>query len=222
MRLPHGQTVSTPVIAFAELDLPAFEHRFRLRQPIEQAVAVWRHQADRAAQHVGLTHRQMELAHTGIDPHVARAGVEEGIARVAEAGDIIVRRQMLVGDADIDVADADDVADVLRGAVVSWLPWNGPSLLKDILKRFPSKWNHGGVLGDLPPPWGRVGVGVARRCERRSLARPRDPHPCPSPQGGGEIGSLQRHTGVLDDLGPHGALVLDERLGLGRAAAAGI
>ena len=33
---------------------------------------------------------------------------------------------------------------------------------------------------------------------------------------------LQRHAGVLDDLGPHGALVLDERLGLGRAAAAGI
>ena len=47
-----------------------------------------------------------------------RAGVEEGIAGEPEPGHIIVRRQMLVGDADIDVAEVDDVADVLGGAVV--------------------------------------------------------------------------------------------------------
>ena len=48
-------------------------------------------------------------------PH---AGIEKRIAGEPEPGDVVLRRQVLVGDADIDVADIDDVAGVLRGAVV--------------------------------------------------------------------------------------------------------
>src|SRR5215467_5543840 len=60
----------------------------------------------------------MELAHPDIDPHVAGAGVEKGIAREAETGDVIMRRQVLVADADIDVPEIDDVAQILGRAIV--------------------------------------------------------------------------------------------------------
>ena len=63
----------------------------------------------------------MELAHAAIDPHIAGAGVEERIARVAETGDVKMRRLVLVVDADIDAADTDDVADILGGAVVGFV-----------------------------------------------------------------------------------------------------
>src|SRR5262249_22823323 len=66
----------------------------------------------------GLARRQMELAHSDIDPHVAGASVEKGIARETEAGDVILRRQALVADADIDVPEIDDIAEILRRPIV--------------------------------------------------------------------------------------------------------
>src|SRR6201999_4508107 len=47
------------------------------------------------------------------------AGVQERIARIAEPGDVEMRRLVLVVDADIDVADTDGIAAVLRGAIGS-------------------------------------------------------------------------------------------------------
>ena len=120
----HGDAIAPradgldAVIAFAELEFGAFERLLHPLEPVEQGFAIRHHQADDAAQHVGLAHRQVELAHADIDPHVAGAGVEKRIARIAEPGDVKMRRQVLVVDADIDVADADDIADILGGAVV--------------------------------------------------------------------------------------------------------
>ena len=47
-----------------------------------------------------------------------RAGIEEGIAREPEAADVVMRRQVLVGDAHIDMPEIDDVAEILGCAVV--------------------------------------------------------------------------------------------------------
>ena len=60
----------------------------------------------------------MELAHPDIDPHVAGAGIEKGIAREAETADVVMRRQVLVANANVDVPEIDDVAEILTRAVV--------------------------------------------------------------------------------------------------------
>ena len=39
-----------------------------------------------------------------------RGGVEKRVARIAQPGDVKIRAVVLIGDAHIDVADADDVA----------------------------------------------------------------------------------------------------------------
>src|SRR5262245_19089146 len=106
------------VVAFAEVEFRSFQRLAHLRQALEQRGAVRHDQAGDAAQHVGLPSRQMELAHPDIDPHVAGAGVEKGIAREAETSDVVVRRQVLVADADIDVPEMDDVAEILGRAIV--------------------------------------------------------------------------------------------------------
>jgi hypothetical protein len=54
----------------------------------------------------------MELAHSNIDPHVAGARIEKGIAGKAEPGDVVVRRQVLIADADVDMAEIDDIAEI--------------------------------------------------------------------------------------------------------------
>ena len=121
------------VVAFAEVELGALQRLAHLRQAIEQGGAVGHHQSGDAAQHVGLPVRQMELAHADIDPHQARAGIEKGVAGEAQAGDVIVRRQVLVGDADVDVPEIDDVAEVLGGAIVLLVGHGACSLPGEIL-----------------------------------------------------------------------------------------
>src|SRR5579863_51490 len=108
------------IVALAEIELGAVKllALAHPRQPVEQTGAIRRHQSDDPAQHVGRAHRQMELAHADIDPHVARGDVEKRVARIAEPGDVIIRAVVLVGNAHVDVADADNVALVLGGAIV--------------------------------------------------------------------------------------------------------
>src|SRR6516225_1026337 len=77
----------------------------------------------------------MELAHPDIDPHVAGASVEKGITREAETGDVVVRRQVLVADADIDVPEIDDVAEILGRAIVLLVCHGVIPLLRGILSR---------------------------------------------------------------------------------------
>jgi hypothetical protein len=55
----------------------------------------------------------MELAHPDIDPHVAGAGIEKRIAREAETADVVMRREVLVVNANVDVPEIDDVAEIL-------------------------------------------------------------------------------------------------------------
>jgi len=124
------------VVAFAEVELGSLQRLAHLRQAVEQRGAVGHDEPGGAAQHVGSAGRQVELAHPDIDPHQPGAGVEEGIAGQPEAGDVIVRRQLLVGDADVDVPEIDDVAEVLAGAIVLLVGHGvGPSRWRDIRYR---------------------------------------------------------------------------------------
>src|SRR6266404_4416295 len=106
------------VVAFAEVEFRSFQRLAHLRQALEQRGAIRHDYPGDATQHVGLPSRQMELAHPDIDPHVAGAGVEKGIAREAETSDVVVRRQGLIADADIDVPKIDEVAEILGRAIV--------------------------------------------------------------------------------------------------------
>src|SRR5262249_19434503 len=112
------------VVAFAEVEFRSFQRLAHLRQALEQRGAVRHDQSGDAAQHVRLPGRQMELAYADIDPHVAGAGIEERIAGEAEAGDVVMGRQALIADADIDVAGLDDVGWLLCRAV-EWLVCHG-------------------------------------------------------------------------------------------------
>jgi len=60
----------------------------------------------------------VELAHADIDPHIAGAGIEERIARQSEPTDIVVRGDVLIADANINVTEIDDIADILCGTIV--------------------------------------------------------------------------------------------------------
>jgi hypothetical protein len=114
------------VVAFAEFKFCAGEWIAHPRQTVQQSGAVRDDQSDHAAHHVGFSHRQVKLAHADIDPHIARAGVEIRIAGETEPGHVIMRRQMLIADADIDVAEVDDVAGILRRAIVVFFEhWRG-------------------------------------------------------------------------------------------------
>jgi hypothetical protein len=68
------------IVAFAEVELGPSERFADARETIEQCTALRRHQSDHAAQHFRRAHRQVELAHADIDPHIAGAGIKERIA----------------------------------------------------------------------------------------------------------------------------------------------
>jgi hypothetical protein len=127
IRCVHMDTVAPgangfdAVVAFAKFELGAGERFARMCQPLEQGVAIRRDEPDHATHDFRRTHRQMELAHADIDPHIARAGIKERIAGEPEPGHVILRRHVLIVDADIDVTEIDDVADILRGAVVTFV-----------------------------------------------------------------------------------------------------
>ena len=76
------------------------------------------HEPGMAAHHLRLAGRQVELAAADVDPHVADAGHQVGVAREAEPGDVEQCGQLLVGNAGVDVLEDDDVADVLGGPIV--------------------------------------------------------------------------------------------------------
>src|SRR5262245_39983746 len=180
------------IVAFAEVEFRSFQRLAHLGEAIEQRGAVGHDQAGDAAQHVGLPGGQVELAHADIDPHQPGAGIEKGIAGEAEAGDVIMRRQVLVADADIDMPEIDDVAQILGRAIVL-------------------------LVGHSVRPSGRWILNVAARGSQRasriaawwfSLARM-------APRA-----SLLRHAGSLDHLAPERALVRYESARLLRAAAA--
>src|SRR5262249_3077711 len=81
----------------------------------------------------GWAHRQVELAHADIDPHIAGAGVEKWVARQSKPSDGVMGGDVLIADANIHMAEIEGIADVPRGPVVLLglhgriLPWR-PSL----------------------------------------------------------------------------------------------
>ena len=77
------------------------------------------HQTRVPAQHLGATRRQMELAAPYVDPHDVRSGHHVGVARKTERADVECRRKLLIRHQHVDVFEADDVTDILGGAVVS-------------------------------------------------------------------------------------------------------
>src|SRR5262249_19355062 len=79
------------------------------------------HQPGHATQDFRCSHRQVELAHADIDPHVTGAGIEEWIARQSESADIVVGRNVLIADADVDMTEIDDVAEILRSTLVPFV-----------------------------------------------------------------------------------------------------
>ena len=114
---PRADGLDT-IVGFAEFELRVFQALADLRQSIEQRATVRNDQAGDAAEDVGSSYRQMKLSHADIDPHVAGAGIDKRVARETKAGNVIMRRQMLIGDADIHVADIDDVAKILGGTII--------------------------------------------------------------------------------------------------------
>ena len=129
MRLPHGQTVSTQSLVSRNSNLVPLEELAHGGEPGQQLLAARHDETDRSAHHVGLAGRHVELAAADIDPHEPRADVEEGIARQPEPGDVVVGRHLLVGDADVHVADIDDVAASprRRGRIFLVQPWRPSS-----------------------------------------------------------------------------------------------
>ena len=65
----------------------------------------------------GSAGRQVELAAADVDPHVFQARHQVRVARQAEAHEVVGDGLALVGHADVDVAELDDVAEVFDGAV---------------------------------------------------------------------------------------------------------
>jgi hypothetical protein len=62
--------------------------------------------------------RKVKLAAPGIGPHIGDRGHHVGIPRQPETLDIEQRRQTLVGDLNIDMLHRNNVAVILRRAIV--------------------------------------------------------------------------------------------------------
>src|SRR5262249_32771843 len=99
------------IVAFAEVDFGLGQRLTYAREAFEQGAAIGHHQSRHSAQDLRCSHRQMELAHADIDPHIAGAGIEERVARQSKSTDIEVRCDVLIADANIDVTEIDDIAD---------------------------------------------------------------------------------------------------------------
>ena len=113
------------IVAFAEVELGPGQRLAHARKAIEQSAAVGHHQPDHAAHDFRRSRRQVKLACADIDPHVAGAGIEERVAGQSESADIIMRGNVLIVDADIDVTEIDDIADVLCGAIKLFVRHDG-------------------------------------------------------------------------------------------------
>jgi hypothetical protein len=84
----------------------------------------------------------VKLAHSDIDPHIAGAGIEEWIARQSEPADEIMRRDLLIVDANIDVTEVDDIAGVLRGTIKLFVRHDGVPWLAAVLVLFPMRCGY--------------------------------------------------------------------------------
>ena len=104
-------------IVFLEIKAGAVETLAQPSQSHQQRLAIGDDDSDVTAHHLGLARRQMKLAASDVHPHIADAGHQVGIARQPESDHIEERRELLIGDGDVDVLELDDIAEVLCGPV---------------------------------------------------------------------------------------------------------
>ncbi len=105
------------VAGFAEAELGAFQEALGVVETFQQGFQVRQHEGCGAADDFGSAGGQVELAAADVDPHVFEAGHQVGVAGEAEAHEVVGDGLALIGDADVDVAEFDDVAEVFDGAV---------------------------------------------------------------------------------------------------------
>ena len=106
------------IVVLGESELRALERLAHIAEPSQQRLAIGHDQADLAAQPLRLACDQVELAAADIHPHVVDAGHQVGVARQPEPADVEQRRLDLVFDLQVDVLQADDVAEILGAAIV--------------------------------------------------------------------------------------------------------
>ena len=99
------------------LELGALEARRHRVETLAQRFEVGHDDAGHAAQHLGLTRRQVELLHADVRPHVVDADHEIGVAGEPHAHDPEDRGFDGIGDGDVDVLEVNDVSGDLGGAV---------------------------------------------------------------------------------------------------------
>ena len=109
------------IVFLLERELRRCQHRLHPRESRQKRRAIRHHDADCTAKFLRLSDRQVKLRAAGIDPHVLRAGHQVRIAREPERRNVELRRDDLIGDAEIDVLEVSDVADILGRAVEGFM-----------------------------------------------------------------------------------------------------
>src|SRR5947208_5142218 len=171
----------------------AAEPLLRRLQPLRQRVEVGHDATDPPARLVGIAGRQMELRASEVDPHVVEADHQIRIAGEAERGHVERRRQLLIGHAEVDVLQEDDVADILCLAIER-LSRHGRSSSG----AQNTTWTWGASKGPPSPqtlgaPRPSRGAPLSRHLDMGGLERP------PSPKGSERPGQAvalhyQRHN----------------------------
>jgi hypothetical protein len=140
--LPQGQVAST--WSLRSLKSKRVPSSF-LREPLQQRLAAFHHDAGVAAQHLRVAGRQMELAAPDIHPHVVVGDVEIGIARQAEPDHVEQPGDPLIRDLHIDVFEVHGIAEVFRRAIVSLLHVGHSALSPAAVFFGPVSWTWSGA-----------------------------------------------------------------------------
>ena len=106
------------VIAFLfPVELGAREQSRDRVQATLQVVKVRHDDADVAAPLLRRALRQVKLLRASVDPHVAGAEIDVGIARKAESADVEQGRDLLIRHREVDVLHVEHIADVLFASI---------------------------------------------------------------------------------------------------------
>ena len=86
-------------------------------QTRRQLVEVRHHEPGDTAEDLRRGSREVKLRVAEVAPHVVEPDHQVGIPGPAERDDVELGRELLIGDADVDVLEVDDVAEVFQRAV---------------------------------------------------------------------------------------------------------
>ncbi len=105
------------VTGFPEAELGPLQIFLCPIEPAQQRLQIRHDQRRGAAHDVHPTRRQMELAPSDIHPHVVQTRHQIRVARQSQAHEVEGDRLALIRDPDVHVAEFDDIAEILGGAV---------------------------------------------------------------------------------------------------------